>query len=120
MAIRSERFNSRSNWRNRCRPAHELNWKLRCFSAWATQHFALGAMSDSALAYEAAAARAAEAGLRKTQIEALARLAVPAWYLDPPRGNDICEQAVEGEQSPRRPAAPGTDAVGYRLFPPPL
>jgi len=27
MAIRSERFNSRSNWRNRCRPAHELNWK---------------------------------------------------------------------------------------------
>ena len=58
-------------------------------------HFALGAMSDSALAYETAAARAAEAGLRKTQIEALARLAVPAWYLDPPRGNDICEQAVE-------------------------
>src|SRR6266436_975555 len=43
-------------------------------------HFALGAMSDSALAYETAAARAAEAGLRKTQIEALARLAVPAWY----------------------------------------
>src|SRR6267142_2385746 len=58
-------------------------------------HFALGAMSDSALAYETAAARAAEAGLRKTQIEALARLAVPAGYLDPPRGNDICEQAVE-------------------------
>src|SRR6267154_1563615 len=58
-------------------------------------HFALGAMSDSALAYETAAARAAEAGLRKTQIEALARLAVPAWYLDPLRGNDICEQAVE-------------------------
>src|SRR5258705_3256382 len=58
-------------------------------------HFALGAMSDSALAYETAAARAAEAGLRKTQIEALARLAVPAWYLDPLRGNGIFEQAVE-------------------------
>src|SRR5260221_550852 len=62
-------------------------------------HFALGAMSDSALAYEAAAARAAEAGLRKTQIEALARLAVPAWYLDPPRGNDICQQAAENSRA---------------------
>src|SRR5260370_14537692 len=33
-------------------------------------HCALEAMSDSALAYETAAARAAEAGLRKTQIQA--------------------------------------------------
>ena len=52
-------------------------------------------MSDSVLAYETAAARAAEAGLRRAQIDALARLAVPAWYLDPARGNEICEQAIE-------------------------
>src|SRR5258708_18856018 len=57
--------------------------------------FGLGARSASAVYYETAAGRAPEAGLRKTQIEALARLAVRAWYLDPPRGNDICEQAVE-------------------------
>jgi predicted ATPase len=41
-------------------------------------HYALGAMSDSAIAYETAAAQAAEAGVRRGQIDALARLAVPA------------------------------------------
>ena len=49
-------------------------------------------MSDSALAYETAAARAAEGGLRFAQIEALTRLAVPAWYLDPIRGDEVCKQ----------------------------
>jgi DNA-binding winged helix-turn-helix (wHTH) protein len=58
-------------------------------------HYALAAMSDAFAAYESAAARAAEAGLRRAQIDALARLAFPAWYLDPARGNDICEQAIE-------------------------
>ena len=58
-------------------------------------HYALGAMSDSALAYETAAARAAEAGLDRAQIDALARLAIPAWYLDPVRGNNVCLQAIE-------------------------
>jgi DNA-binding winged helix-turn-helix (wHTH) protein/tetratricopeptide (TPR) repeat protein len=58
-------------------------------------HYALGAMSDSALAYETAAARAAEAGLDSAQIDALARLAIPAWYLDPVRGNGVCLQAIE-------------------------
>jgi DNA-binding winged helix-turn-helix (wHTH) protein/tetratricopeptide (TPR) repeat protein len=58
-------------------------------------HYALGAISDSAFAYETAAARAAECGFRKAQIVALSRLAVPAWYLDPERGNHICEQAIE-------------------------
>jgi tetratricopeptide (TPR) repeat protein len=57
-------------------------------------HYALGAISDSALAYETAATRAAEAGLREAQIGALAQLAIPAWYLDPARGNDICQQAI--------------------------
>lgn len=58
-------------------------------------HYALAAMSDAFAAYEMAAARAAEASLRRVQIDALARLAFPAWYLDPARGNDICEQAIE-------------------------
>jgi len=62
--------------------AHELNWKLRCFSAWRRT---LRSWSDVGLRpgiRDRGGARA-EAGLRKTQIEALARLAVPAWYLDP-------------------------------------
>jgi tetratricopeptide (TPR) repeat protein len=58
-------------------------------------HYALGAMSDSAGAYETAAAKAAEAGLGAAQIDALARLAFPAWSLDRARGNRICEQAIE-------------------------
>jgi tetratricopeptide (TPR) repeat protein len=57
--------------------------------------YALGAISDSAAAFEEAANCAPHAGLEKTQVEALARLAVPAWYLDPERGARICHQALE-------------------------
>jgi DNA-binding winged helix-turn-helix (wHTH) protein/tetratricopeptide (TPR) repeat protein len=57
--------------------------------------YALGAMSESAAAYETAAARAAEADLRRAQVDALARLAFPIWGSDPERGNQICEQAIE-------------------------
>ena len=58
-------------------------------------HYALGAMSDSAVAYETAAARAAQAGLKAAQARALACLSVPAWYNDPERGNAVSEQARE-------------------------
>ena len=58
-------------------------------------HYALGAISDSAFAFKTAADRATECGLRKAQIIALSRLALPAWYLDPELGNQICEQAIE-------------------------
>jgi DNA-binding winged helix-turn-helix (wHTH) protein/tetratricopeptide (TPR) repeat protein len=58
-------------------------------------HYASGAMSNSASAYETAAARAVEAGLKTAQVDALSRLAVPAWYLDPVRGNEICQEALE-------------------------
>jgi tetratricopeptide (TPR) repeat protein len=57
--------------------------------------YVLGAMSDSVLFYETAATRAADAGLRPAQIDALARLAFPVWGFDPERGNRICEQAIE-------------------------
>jgi DNA-binding winged helix-turn-helix (wHTH) protein/tetratricopeptide (TPR) repeat protein len=57
-------------------------------------YYALAAMSDAFAAYERAAVRAAEAGFRKAQVDALSRMAFPAWYLDPARGNDICEQAI--------------------------
>ena len=61
-------------------------------------HYALAAMSDAFVAYESAAARAAEAGLGKARIDALAHLAFPAWYLNPARGNEICEQAIEASR----------------------
>ena len=62
-------------------------------------HYALGAMSDSVLVYEEAGARAAEAGLRAAQVDALARLAFPVWGFDPERGNQICEQAIAVSQA---------------------
>jgi tetratricopeptide (TPR) repeat protein len=57
-------------------------------------HYALGSLSDAASAYETAATTAAQTGRRAAQLEALARLSVPAGYLDPERGKDVCEQAV--------------------------
>jgi tetratricopeptide (TPR) repeat protein len=57
--------------------------------------FTLGEMSDSAASYEKAADRAAEAGLKVAQVGALARLAFPAWYLDPARGSEVSAQALE-------------------------
>jgi tetratricopeptide (TPR) repeat protein len=62
-------------------------------------HYALGAMSESALAYESAATRAARADLKRAQLEALSGLAVPAWYADPDRGAAVCQQAVEVSRS---------------------
>src|SRR6266478_2064977 len=62
-------------------------------------HFALGAMSDSALAYETAAARAAEAGLRKTQVSALTSLMRPFGLIDPDQGLAAMEQAVQVSRS---------------------
>jgi len=58
-------------------------------------HYALGAMSDSALVYETAAERAADAGLKLAQVNALASLAVPAWYSDPEYGNAVSQKALE-------------------------
>jgi len=52
-------------------------------------------MSDSALAYETAAARAAEAGLRKTQIGGLGSSGRSGLVSRSPARHDICEQAVE-------------------------
>src|SRR5258706_2148428 len=62
-------------------------------------HFALGAMSDSALAYEAAAARAAEAGLKAAQVSALTSLMRPFGFIDPDQGLAAMDQAVQVSRS---------------------
>jgi len=49
-------------------------------------HYALGAMSDSATAYEAEASRAAQTGLRAAQVRALSCLVRPYGLIDPDRG----------------------------------
>jgi tetratricopeptide (TPR) repeat protein len=57
--------------------------------------FVLGEMSDAAESYETAADCAARAGLKPAEAEALIRMALPAWYLDAARGNDVCQRALE-------------------------
>ncbi len=49
-------------------------------------HYALGAMSDSATAYEAEASRAAQMSLRTAQVRALSCLIRPYGLIDPDRG----------------------------------
>jgi DNA-binding winged helix-turn-helix (wHTH) protein/tetratricopeptide (TPR) repeat protein len=57
--------------------------------------FVLGEMSDSAESYETAANRAARTGRKAAEAEALIRMALPAWYLDAARGNEVCQRALE-------------------------
>jgi DNA-binding winged helix-turn-helix (wHTH) protein/tetratricopeptide (TPR) repeat protein len=61
-------------------------------------HYALGAMFDSATAYEAAASRAAQKGLRAAQVRALSCLVRPYGFIDPDRG---LAAMVEAEQVSR-------------------
>jgi DNA-binding winged helix-turn-helix (wHTH) protein/tetratricopeptide (TPR) repeat protein len=57
-------------------------------------HFGRGAMIECAEAYEAAAARAADAGLTSAQVDALISLVRPFCFIDPGRGMAAIEQAV--------------------------
>jgi tetratricopeptide (TPR) repeat protein len=58
-------------------------------------HYALGEMSDSAVCYEAAANIAARADSKSSQLCALVHSAVPLWYINPDRGNEVCRQALQ-------------------------
>jgi len=58
-------------------------------------HYALGAMSDSAKAYEAEASRAAQTGLRFAQVRALSCLVRPYGLIDPDRGLAAMAEAEE-------------------------
>ena len=58
-------------------------------------HYALGEMADSSVSYEAAASVAARADSKSSQLCALVHSAVPLWYINPDRGNEVCRQALE-------------------------
>jgi len=79
-------------------PALRSESEVRILQRIGDTHFALGEVSDSALSYEAAADRAAKAGLKVAEVDALARLAVSAWYLDPDRGNEVSQRALEASR----------------------
>ena len=62
-------------------------------------HYALGAMAESAAAYETAASRAAEAGLKAAQVSALSAMVRPFGLINPDRGIAAVNTAVEVSRS---------------------
>jgi len=66
--------------------------------------YALGAMAESAAAYEAAASRASQAGLRNAQVSALSSLVRPFGFIDPDKGIAAVNRALEVSRSMQDPA----------------
>jgi tetratricopeptide (TPR) repeat protein len=62
-------------------------------------HSAFGAMSDSVAAYEAAAARAKEAGLEEEHVTTLTAMAFPGFFIDPAKGQQICNLAMQASRN---------------------
>ena len=62
-------------------------------------HYALGAMADSAKAYAAGAARAAQVGLKASQVDALICLMRPFGLMNPDLGIAAVEQAAQVSSS---------------------
>src|SRR5262245_8030551 len=82
-------------------------------------HYWLGAMAESARAYEAGAARAAQAGLTAVRVTALSVLVRPFGLIDPDRGIAAIEEAVALSASLGDPVLQGRTellAAGSRLL----
>src|SRR5262249_529310 len=82
-------------------------------------HYALGAMAESAAAYESAASRAGQAGLKTAQVNALGCLVRPFGLIDPDRGIAAIGRAVEVTRSMQYPlplARTQMLAAGWRLL----
>ena len=62
-------------------------------------HYALGAMTESAAAYETAASRAGQAGLKAAEVSALSAMVRPFGFIDPDRGIAAVNRAVEVSRS---------------------
>ena len=62
-------------------------------------HYALGAMADSAEAYAAGGARAAQVGLKAAQVSALTCLMRPFGLIDPDQGMAAIDQAAQVSRS---------------------
>jgi tetratricopeptide (TPR) repeat protein len=75
--------------------ASQIDLELRILERIGDTYYAQGAMSESAGAYEKAAASASQASLKTAQINALSCLAVPACYIDPERGIHVWDQALQ-------------------------
>ena len=108
--------------------AHELVLKLsltvraeievRILQFMGDAHFALGALTESAQTYAAAAARAQQAGLKAAQMHALTSAMYPLGFIGPEEGVAALDEAVKVSMSlndPPRLALTQMLAAGFRL-----
>jgi len=72
-----------------------LELELRILELIGDTHYWIGAMSDSADAYQRQVECAANAGDKEAQVRALSCLAMPLGFLDPDRGLEVTMQAVQ-------------------------
>jgi DNA-binding winged helix-turn-helix (wHTH) protein/tetratricopeptide (TPR) repeat protein len=69
--------------------------ELRILELIGNTQYWLGEMLESARTYERQAARAAEAGLKAAEMNALGRLVMPLGFIDPDHGISVAQQAVQ-------------------------
>ena len=79
--------------------SHGADLEVRILEFIGDAHYVLGAMAGSAQAYEAAASRAARAGLTAAQVSALTCLVRPLSFIDPDRGVAAMDHAVQASRS---------------------
>jgi DNA-binding winged helix-turn-helix (wHTH) protein/tetratricopeptide (TPR) repeat protein len=76
-------------------PAVQADLQVRILDFIGYSYFALGDLPESAQAYEAAAVRADEAGLRAPQVQALISAMYPLGFISPDRGLAALDKAVQ-------------------------
>jgi DNA-binding winged helix-turn-helix (wHTH) protein/tetratricopeptide (TPR) repeat protein len=99
-------------------PAVRAEIEVRILEFMGDAHFALGALGQSAQAYEAAAIRAQQAGLKKAQLHALTSAMYPLGFIGPEKGVAALQEAVKISMSvndPPRLALTQMLAAGFRL-----
>src|SRR6185369_10182149 len=80
---------------NKVQADMRLTVELQILELIGDTYYWVGAMSDSASAYEKQTDRAARAGRQAEQVQALGRLAMPLGFIDPDRGLAATKQAVQ-------------------------
>jgi len=80
----------------------ELEPKIQEFIGDA--HYALGAMTESAAAYETAASRACQAGFKAAEVSALSAMVRPFGFIDPDRGIAAINRAVDVSRKIQNPS----------------
>jgi len=99
-------------------PSLRAEIEVRILEFMGDAHFALGALTESAQAYAAAAARAQQAGLKAAQMHALTSAMYPLGFIDPEKGVAAMDEAVKISMSVNDPPSLALTqmlAAGFRL-----